>query len=46
MDALPRTDVHASFAHDAFTLINMNELFRLYSLAQVVSVNFDELILS
>lgn len=46
MDALPRADVNASFTHDAFTLVDVNELFRLYSLAQVVRVNFNELILS
>ena len=46
MDALPWTDVDAAFAHDAFTLVNMNELFWLYSFAQVVSINFNELILS
>ena len=46
MDALPWADVDASFAHYAFTLINVNELLWLYGLAQVVSINFNELILS
>ena len=46
MDALPWTDVDAAFAHDAFTLIDVNELFWLYSLAQIVSINFNKLVLS
>ena len=46
MDALPWADVNASFAHDAFTLVDMNELLWLNSPAQIVGIDLDELILS
>jgi hypothetical protein len=46
MDALPRTNINAAFTHDAFTLINMNELLWLDSLAKVISIHLNELILS
>ena len=36
MDAFPRADIDASFAHDAFGLINMQELLRFDALVQVV----------
>lgn len=29
MNALPWANINATFAHDAFTLINVNELFWL-----------------
>jgi hypothetical protein len=33
VDALPRTDIYATLTHDAFTLINMNELLWFDGLA-------------
>ena len=45
MDALPRTDVYAAFAHDAFTLVNVNELLGLYSLTEIIGVHLNQLIL-
>jgi len=45
MDALPRTNVDASFAHDAFALIDMNKLLWLHCLGEIRGVNFYELIL-
>ena len=33
MDALPRTDIDTAFAHDAFALIDVDELFWFDSLA-------------
>ena len=45
MDALPWADIHAAFAHDAFTLVNVNELLWLDSPAQIVGIHLDELIL-
>ena len=46
VDALPRTNIDATFTHDAFTLINMNELLWLDGLAKVISIHLNELILS
>jgi len=46
VNALPWTNVHATFTHDAFALINMNELLWLYGLAKVISIHLNELILS
>ena len=44
VDALPRADVHASFAHDAFRLIDVNELFWFDCALQILSINFNKLI--
>ena len=40
MDALPRADVDAAFAGDAFALINVDELLGFDSLGQPGSVDF------
>jgi hypothetical protein len=40
MDALPRADVDAAFAGDAFALINVDELFWFDGLGQPCSVDF------
>ena len=45
MDALPWANVYAALAHDAFALINVNELLWLYSLCEVIGIHFNELIL-
>jgi hypothetical protein len=45
VNALPRADVHAAFAHDAFTLVDVNELLGLYSLSEVIGVHLNQLIL-
>ena len=45
VDALPRTNINATFTHDAFALINMNELLWFNSLGKIGSINFNELIL-
>ena len=45
MNALPWANVHAAFTHNAFALINVNELLWLYSLCEVVGIHFNELIL-
>lgn len=45
MDALPWADVDATLAHDAFTLIDVNELLGLNGTSEVVSINFYKLIL-
>ena len=42
VNALPRADVNATLAQDAFALINMDELFGLNGLAQVVGIHLDE----
>jgi hypothetical protein len=44
VDALPWANVYATLAHDAFTLINVNELLGLDSFAQVIGVNFNQLV--
>jgi hypothetical protein len=46
VDALPWANVYATLAHDAFTLINVNELLWLYSLAQIIGINFNQLVFS
>lgn len=45
MNALPWTNIHAAFAHDAFALINVNELFWLDCLGEIVGIDLNELIL-
>ena len=45
VDALPRTDVDAAFAHDALGLVDVDELLRLDRLREVVGVDLDELVL-
>jgi hypothetical protein len=46
VDALPWANIDTALAHDAFTLIDVNELFWLYSLAQIIGVNFNQLVFS
>ena len=45
MNALPWADVDAAFAHDAFALIDMNELLWLDCFGEIVGIDLDELIL-
>ena len=45
MNALPWANIDAAFTHNAFALINVNELLWLYSLCKVVGIHFNELIL-
>ena len=45
VDAFPWTDVDASFAHDAFALIDVDELLRLDGFAQIIGIHLNELIL-
>ena len=45
MDAFPRTNIDAAFAHDAFALIDVNELLRLDGLRQPGRVDFLELVI-
>jgi hypothetical protein len=40
MDALPRTNIDATFTGDAFALINVDELFWFDGLGQPCSVDF------
>jgi hypothetical protein len=39
VDAFPRADVNATFAQDAFGLVDMDELFWFDRAQEVVSVN-------
>ncbi len=45
VNALPRADVNATLAQDAFALIDVDELFGLDGLAQVVGIYLDERVL-
>lgn len=45
VNALPGTNIHATFTQNALALIDMDELFWFDRSAQVISVYFDQLVL-
>ena len=42
MNALPRADVDAAFAHNAFGLVDVEELLRLDTLVEVIDADLSE----
>jgi hypothetical protein len=46
VDALPWADINTALTHDAFTLIDVNELLGLNGTAEIIGIYFNQLILS